>query len=252
MNLTMEQITRLRGADVYSTDGDKVGVVDQVYVDKDTQHPEWLGIGTGFLRTQRALVPVQGAQIQNEDTVVVSYSKQQIKDSPTMGKTGSELSQGDEAKLYSHYGLKYSERRSDSGLPEGSPGQSSRRKKGQEAMTRHEEELKVGRRATETGRLRLHKWVETEPVEADVELRQEKATVRREPVNRPASGADMGDQDIEVALRGEEPVVQKETVAKERVTAEKDVDTRREKVADTVRKERVEAEGEGADVEERR
>jgi uncharacterized protein (TIGR02271 family) len=118
-------------------------------------------------------------------------------------------------------------------------------------MTRHEEELKVGKRPTETGRLRLHKWVETEPVEADVELRQEKATLRREPVNRPASGTDIGEQEIEVPLRGEEPVVEKETVAKERVTAEKDVDTRRQKVTDTVKKERVDTD-EDVDAKERR
>jgi uncharacterized protein (TIGR02271 family) len=255
MNLTMNQITKLRGADVYSKDGDKIGAVDQVYIDKDTQQPEWLGIGTGFLRTQRALVPVQGAQIQNEDRVVVSYSKQQVKDSPTMGDPGSEISQSTEAELYSHYGLQYSERRSDSGLPEGSSGQTTRGTtrgtKGQEAITRHEEQLRVGKESVETGRLRLHKWVETEPVETDVELRRETATVEREPIDKPAPGAELTEEEVEVPLRGEKPMVKKETVAKERVKAEKGVDTRRERVSDTVRKERVEAEGEDVDTKKR-
>jgi uncharacterized protein (TIGR02271 family) len=252
MNLTIDQLTRLRGADVYSKDGDKIGSVDQVYTDKDTQQPEWLGIGTGFLRSQQAVVPIKGAQIQDEDNIVVSYSKEQVKSSPTVGDRGSEISQQQEAKLYSHYGLEYSERRSDSGLPEGSSGQTTRGTiRGTESLTRHEEELKVGKESVETGRLRLHKWVETEPVETDVELRRETASVQHEPIDRPAPGARMTEEEIEVPLRGEKPTVEKETVAKERVKPEKGVDTRREKVSDTVRKEHVEAEGEDVDTRKR-
>jgi uncharacterized protein (TIGR02271 family) len=246
--MTTQDLERLRGSPVHSKDGERIGSVEKVFVDRETGQPEWIGIGTGFLGTKRVLVPVKGCT-RTADGLQVPYDKDHVKASPDIDQ--DQVSQATERDLSSHYGLQYSERRSDSGLPEGAPPR-GRAKAGRGDVTRHEEELKVGKRATQTGRLRLHKWVETEPVEADVELRQEKATVRREPVNRPASGAEMGDQDIEVPLRGEEPVVEKETVAKERITAEKDVDTRREKVGDTVKKERVETEGEDVDVEERR
>jgi uncharacterized protein (TIGR02271 family) len=246
--MSTQDLERLRGSPVRSRDGEQIGSVEQVYVDRDTGQPEWIGIGTGFLKTKRVLVPVQGSTT-SADGIQVPYDKDQVKASPDIDE--DEISQATERELSSHYGLKYSERRSDTGLPEGAPGRGRAKTKGGQAVTRHEQELKVGKRPTDTGRLRLHKWVEDEPVEADVELRQETATVRREPVNRPASSAQIGEQEIEVPLRGEEPVVEKETVAKERVTAEKDVDTRRQKVTDTVKKERVDTD-EDADVKERR
>ncbi|MDQ4018954.1 MAG: DUF2382 domain-containing protein, partial [Actinomycetota bacterium] len=80
-------------------------------------------------------------------------------------------------------------------------------------------------------------------VETDVELRRERVRVEREPIDQPASGAEIGEQEVEVPVHEEEAVVQKETVAKERVSLEKDVETERETVGDEVRKERVEVEG---------
>jgi uncharacterized protein (TIGR02271 family) len=244
-SMTIQELEALRGSPVYSQDEERIGTVEQVFLDRDTDEPEWIGIGTGFLRTKRVLVPIRGAT-PAEDGVRVPFDKEHVKGSPDVDE--DQISQATEQELYGYYGLKYSERRSDSGLPEGRPTAGKERPEG-EAITRHEEELKVGKRPVEAGRLRLHKWVETEPVEAEVELRQEKARVRREPVGQPVSGAEMSEQEIEVPLRGEEPVVEKQTVAKERVTAEKDVDTRRERVSDEVRKERVEAEGEDVDAE---
>ena len=110
-------------------------------------------------------------------------------------------------------------------------------------VTRHEEELRVGTRPAETGRARLRKWVETEPQEVDVELRREAARVTRDPVEQPASGAEIGEEEVEVPLRGEQSVVEKETVARERVGLEKDVETERETVGGEVRKERIDVEG---------
>src|SRR5690606_9567051 len=92
---------------------------------------------------------------------------------------------------------------------------------GREAsVSRHEEEMRVGKREMERGRIRLRKWVETEPAEADVSLRRETARVEREAVDRPAPAAQLGDEEAEMTLHEEEPVVSKETVEKERVTME--------------------------------
>ncbi len=70
------------------------------------------------------------------------------------------------------------------------------------------------------------------------------ARVMREPVDRPVTGAEIGEQEVEVLLREEEAVVGKETVAKDRIALEKDVEVEREAVSDEVCKERVEVEGE--------
>jgi uncharacterized protein (TIGR02271 family) len=242
---------------VYSRDGEKLGSVEELFVDYETNQPEWIGLGTGLFGTKRALVPVHGAEIR-DDSVAVPYAKEQVKESPDID--ADEIPEETERALYSHYGVDYSERRSSTVLPEGGPatGASVGSVGGLASepagtvdegdVVRHEEELRVGKRGTEAGRARLRKWVETEPVSEDVTLERETARVEREPIDQPASGAGIGEEEIEVPLRAEEPVVQKETIAKERVGLEKDVETERETVGDELKKERVDVEG---DIENR-
>jgi uncharacterized protein (TIGR02271 family) len=242
--VSMEAIAAARGAPVYSSEGDKIGKVEDIYEDYETRQPEWVGIGTGgLLGSKRVLVPVEGAELRG-DGLFVPYSKDQVKGAPDID--ADEIDQGTEQTLYEHYGLGYSERRSETGLPAGGPGTAGPKDtdvQREGAMTRHEEELRVGKRDVEAGRARIRKWVETEPVAEDVELRRETARVTREPVERSASGGEIGDEEIDVPLRAEEAVVEKETVAKERIGLEKDVDAKRETVGGEVRKERVDVEG---------
>ncbi len=246
--LSIERLQELRGTTVYSSDGDKIGSVEEIYVDDETEQPEWIGLGAGFFGTKRVIVPVQGADLTG-DRVTVPYTKDQIQATPDID--GDEISQATEAELYSHYGLEYSERRSDTGLPEGGYGtgvtDTTRERTGtvgEGDVVRAEEEIQVGKHETEAGRARLRKWVETEPVEADVELRRETARVTREPIDQPVSDAELGEEEVEVTLREEKPVVEKETVAKERIRVDKEVEVGHETVGDELRKERVEIEDE--------
>lgn len=234
--MSAEQLMQANGQPVYSSDGDKIGKVEEVYVDDETNRPEWLGLGTGLLGTKRALVPVQGLQ-PRDDGFSVPYSKDQVQDTPDIDD--DHVTQETEARLYAHYGLEYGESRSESGLPEGTRGRST---VDESDVVRSEEELSVGKRDVETGRARMRKWVETEPVEMDVELKRETARVTREPIDEPVSGSEIGEQEIEVPLHGEEAVVGKQTVAKERISVDKDVETEHKKVADEVRKEHVDVE----------
>ena len=245
--LTLEQITQVRGTPVYSSDGEKIGKVEEIFIDNDTRQPEWIGLGTGFFGTKRVLVPVTGSRLEGE-AFYVPYSKDQVKGAPDID--AEDIAQQTEAELSSYSGLPYSERRSESGLPEGEPGTTETaagvRTEDAGTVTRAEEELRVGKRPAEGGRVRLRKWVETEPVQADVELTRETARVQREPIEQPVSGAEMREEEVEVPLRSEEAVVAKDTVAKERISVEKDVDTEVETVGDEVRRERVEVEGDDA------
>jgi uncharacterized protein (TIGR02271 family) len=241
------RLDEMRGAPVYDADGDKIGKVEEIFYDQQTRVPEWIGIGTGFFGTKRVLVPVQGAQVA-EDGLFVAYAKQQVKDSPDI--EGDEISQECEADLAAHYGVGYSERRSDTGLPEGAPaGKPTSGRDEDRAVTRSEEEIEVGKRPVEAGTARLRKWVETEPVALDVELKREVARVTREQIDEPVGDHEFSEDEIEVPLHAEKPVVQKQAVAKERVGLEKDVKTDTQTVKDELKKERVEVEG---DVEKKR
>ena len=228
--MQMDQLQQMRGAPVIDSSGDQISKVEEIFYDVDGGQPEWIGLGTGFFGTKRVLVPVQGAEMQGEG-VQVPYEKDQVKGAPDID--GDEISHDTERELYAYYNLG------------GVGGGESREQRGDtdQAVTRHEEELAVGTQQVETGRARLRKWVETEPVAMDVDLKQETARVTREPVDEVVGDADLGEQEIEVPLRGERPVVQKQTVAKERVGVQKDVTTERQTVEDEVRKERVDIEG---------
>jgi uncharacterized protein (TIGR02271 family) len=239
--ITMEQISEARGVSVYDTAREKIGAVEEIFYDEQTRQPEWLGIGTGFFGTKRVLVPVEGAELR-EDGFYVPYAKDEVKDSPDIDE--EEISQETEQQLYAHYGLRYSERRSDTGLPEG--GGRTAETQAEASVTRSEEELEVGKRDVDAGQVRLRKWVETEPAQMDVDLKRETARVTRERVDEPVSDAEIGEEEVEVPLRAEKAVAQKRTVAKERVGVEKDVETERETVRDEVRKERVDLENEEA------
>ena len=64
----------------------------------------------------------------------------------------------------------------------------------------------------------------------------------REPVDRQVEGVELRDEEVEIPLHEEQAVVEKETVAKEQLRVERDVETARETVSDELRKERVEVE----------
>jgi uncharacterized protein (TIGR02271 family) len=101
------------------------------------------------------------------------------------------------------------------------------------------EELAVGKREVEAGGVRVTSKVESTPVEQDVSLRTEKVDVERRKVDRPIGEADVGalkDREIEVIATAEEPVIEKKAKVVEEVVVTKDVDTRTEKIRDTVRR----------------
>jgi uncharacterized protein (TIGR02271 family) len=81
-----------------------------------------------------------------------------------------------------------------------------------------------------------------------VPVSREEVRIEREPItdaNRDAAmaGGDLTEEEHEVTLHAEEPVVQKNVVAKERVRLDTDVVTGEEQVSEEVRKERIETDG---------
>ncbi|MBA2568196.1 MAG: PRC and DUF2382 domain-containing protein [Actinobacteria bacterium] len=224
--MTMERIADAQGAPVYDAEGDKIGAVEEIFYDVQSNEPKWVGIGTGFFGTKRVLVPLESAQLRN-DGLTVPYAKDHVKDAPDIDE--DEISESTEQELYAHYQL-------------GGQASGKGRKGGQDEVTRSEEELRVGKRTVDAGGVRLRKWVETEDVDVDVELKRETARVTREPIDEPVD-AELSEEEIEVSLRAEEPVAEKQVIGKERVSVEKEIETDTATITDEVRKERVEVEG---------
>jgi len=256
----MNEVLEWRGQTMVGSGGDKIGKIEEIYLDQETEQPEWALVHTGLFGSQSTFVPIADAST-DDDKVVVPFDKAHVKDAPKM-KADNELSQRDEAALYSHYGMEYTESHSDSGLPEGgtngdatngdattgrTSGDVGDDVSGHEtdaAMTRSEEELRVGTTQREAGRARLRKYVVTENVTQTVPVQREEVRVEREPItdaNRDAatSGAEISEEEHEVVLHEEQPVAEKRVVPKERVRLDKDVQTEERQVSETVRKEQV-------------
>jgi len=261
--ISQDQARDIIGADLTSSDGDKLGKIGQVYLDDQTGQPEWVTVNTGLFGTKESFVPLTQAEVRG-DSVTVPYAKSQIKDAPSVDVDGGHLSQDEEAALYTHYGLSYGEARSDSGLAEsGTADYTSRDRDAvgydtsgpttDDAMTRSEEQVRAGTEKVQTGKARLRKWVETEDVNITVPVTKEKARLETEPItdaNRgdALSGPDLSEEEHEVTLTEERPVVAKETVPVERVRLTTETQQTEETVSTTARKERIAADGDVVDV----
>lgn len=239
--VTMDRLAELHGSPVFDQSGDKIGKVEEIYYDEASNRAEWIGIGTGFLGTKRVLVPVEGAQASDEG-VTVPYAKDMVKDSPDIDS--DPIDPASEQALHSYYGTThrgYGDARNT--LERGEARQTGLENVDEQAVTRSEEELRVDKRSVDAGSVRLRKWVETEPVQANVNLTRETVHVNREPVDEVVTGAEIGEQTIEIPLHDEEAVVDKQIVARERISLDKDAEERTETVDDALRKERVDIEG---------
>jgi uncharacterized protein (TIGR02271 family) len=247
-----DQIQQSIGSDMYSSDGDKIGRVGQVYLDDTTGQPQWLTVNTGFFGTNESFVPIRDADFSG-DRVTVPFSKDRVKDAPNVAADGH-ISKDEERALYEYYDLDYGTVGTQTDADVTSSGHDTSGPNTDEAMTRSEERVDVGTKSEEAGRARLRKYVVTEEVTQTVPVRKEKAVLEREPiteenVDRAVDGPAISEEEHEVTLTEERPVVQKEAVPVERVRLGKEEVTEEHTVSEQVRKEQIESEG---DVDERR
>jgi len=262
MPTTRENVLTWRDRNMVDADGEKIGKIEEIYLDAETDEPEWAVVTTGLFGTKQTFVPL-GEASSTSDGVRVPFDKATVKDAPKIDPDGR-LSQDGERELYRHYGREYSDfsgpggsgvydsdtTTADADVPDhdagerGGPGHDVSGRNTDDAMTVSEEELRVGTTERETGRARLKKYVVEEEVTETVPVRREEVRVEREPItdaNRgdAVDGPAISEEEHEVVLHEEEVVAEKRTVPKERIRLETDVTTEQETVNETVRKERV-------------
>ncbi|WP_206447177.1 DUF2382 domain-containing protein [Agrococcus sp. KRD186] len=91
------------GAEVFGSDGHKLGRVGQVFVLQGTDEPTWIAVQTGLFGMQESFVPVAGASMRG-DEFVVAYDKAFVKDAPRISDS-DDLTAEQEAELYRYYGV---------------------------------------------------------------------------------------------------------------------------------------------------
>jgi uncharacterized protein (TIGR02271 family) len=242
----IETISTWEGRTLLDRDGGRIGTIDAIYLDDRTGEPEWAVVNTGLFGTKSSFVPLAQAT-QTDQDVRVPYDKQLVKDAPRVDPDGH-LSEAEERQLWRHYGLDYDRTTRRRTTDRGAVGRDTSGPTTDDAMTRSEEELRVGTAQRERGRVRLRKYVTTEQVTQTVPVQRERVRVEREPItdaniDAATSGPAISEEEHEVTLREEEVVVDKRAVPKERVRLDTETVTDERQVSEEVRKEQIEVEG---------
>lgn len=221
-NVTANQLI---GNPIYDKELHKVGKLSHLYIDEATHRPTWATVKTGFFGNKESFVPLTLAELREDDgEIVVMTDKDVIMNAPNL-EPDSELTPKEQAELYRYY---YAAEGHPRGPTQGDQMQESEQQQhadperrseternADDSMTRYEEEMQVGKKSEEIGRVRLKKYVVTENTTVTIPLSHEEVRIEREPAmdeyrNDAVSGPDMFDDQQESVLHQEMPTAQKE------------------------------------------
>ena len=251
----------IKGWDVKDENGKKIGEVDELIFDTQTRKVRYIVVdleGNVFdLDTRDVLVPIGIAQLHDEDDDVIlpGVTADQLRALPAYDE--DQLDSGVETTIRNVFaGI------GAAGLAGGALSGNEHNRHGSDDDfynhhhfndekfygSRHradndenikipiiKEELEVGKREVEKGGIRLRPRIVENEVKESISLRDENVTIERTPVDRPASEADIREQEIEMIETDEVPVVNKQARVVEEVSLTKEVNEREETIRDTVR-----------------
>lgn len=143
--------------------GERVGTIDEVYLDADSDQPEFALVTTGLRGTRSNFVPIRDAVPVGDEDVRVPLPREKMDEAPSV-EPGGQLSGGEEAQLYEHYGMEFTEPHSGS---------------------RSEDETRADSEGGGRSGLRLKRYVVTEYVEAIIPVQHEEVRIEREDDARP-------------------------------------------------------------------
>jgi uncharacterized protein YrrD len=99
-------VAEWHGKQLIDCDGEKIGKLEDVYVDVETDQPQFATVKEGLIGRHLTFVPLGGIKV-GPDALQVAVSRAQVQDAPNLEQHGEELSQADESALYHHYELNY-------------------------------------------------------------------------------------------------------------------------------------------------
>jgi uncharacterized protein (TIGR02271 family) len=233
------QAEELLGAQVTGADGKVVGTVEQVFRDDVDGTPAWARVRSG--KTGR-FVPLGSSQV-TRDGLSVPYDTQKIMGGPNID-AGQHMSAAQAEELSRYYGLTVPTQQTQQTQQMQTQQQSRGQLTDEEWLVRQEERLQVGKEMLETGRIRLHRYVDVEPIEQAVHVYHEEYDIERMPVNADERTHDFAEAEQEIILHEERAVLRKELVPVERVRLIARRVEEDKSVRDEIRRERIEIEPE--------
>lgn len=219
-------LDQLQNGNVFSTDGEKIGSVGQVYLDDVTNEPTFVTVKTGLFGANETFVPLQQAQTTT-DGITVPFTKDFVKDAPNVDADGS-LTPEEEQRIYEYYSMEYTS--AEHGRDAAAAGtvttgtehvETERRAavdNDGDSMVLRDEHLQVDTERKASGRVRLRKQSYTTTETVEVPVTREEVVVERESIDANSADARVdGDNEVSVTTYEETPVVNK-TVDAEKVS----------------------------------
>jgi uncharacterized protein (TIGR02271 family) len=230
---------RFAGYEVHDPNGEKIGKVDDLFVDESDQ-PEYVGVKMGFLGTSSTLIPWDVVSNVDDEggRIELSVDKDTAKNGPAFNDD-REITPEFENQVYSYYGLQGASTTEEPGAYEAYQGTETT-DEDELRVQRTEEELRAGTTEREAGAVQVRKRVRSDTEQIEVPTRHEEVSVERVPVEEgTATEAQIGEDEVSIPVTEEEVVVEKRPVAKEEVRIRKDVVEDTEVVEEDVRREEV-------------
>lgn len=101
----IENIRDWQGKEVLDSGGEKIGTVEDVYFDIETDEPRFLCVKAGWLRHHVVLIPTTGVTA-SPDHLTATVTKHVAEKAPAM-EPGGELSAEFEEGMFRYYGFDY-------------------------------------------------------------------------------------------------------------------------------------------------
>jgi uncharacterized protein (TIGR02271 family) len=268
---------RFAGYTVYDNNYEKIGKVDDLFVDQNDQ-PEYIGVKMGLLGTRSTLIPMDLARVNDERQLIeVATDKETVKSGPSFDDD-RQITSEFENEVHSYYGLQaaqgfeergaygdyYGDEHPGVAMGDTQSGQFREHAPEEEGVAepggdlddedelrvqRTEEELAAGTREREAGALNVRKRVRTDRESIEVPTRHEEVSVERVPVEGEAADTQIGDDEVSIPVTEEEVVVEKRPVAKEEIRIRKDVVEDTEVVEEDVRREEIDVDDQSGRLE---
>ncbi len=274
---------QLVGAPVTDSDGLAVGTVEQVFRDDVAGTPSWARIRSA---KGLHFVPLAGSKMTSGGGLSVPFDSGKILDEPDMKvDRHMSVDQEEQLRQYFGINVPAPRKqptqatqptqvpqppqppqtqdrpetqagRADAGQAEAGRAEAGRTQAGRaeaghgdagsEWLIRSEERLAVNLEARESGRVTLHKVIDTEPVQQTVRIFHEEYEVERIPVSEDDQvGGDLAERDQQIILHEARANISKETIPVERVRLSVRKVEEDQIVNGEIRKERIEIEASG-------
>lgn len=267
---TQNNIRDLFNTTAFDSNGEKLGDVQEVFVDDHSGQPTFVEVKHGLFGMSSSLVPLKGHRLQGED-LQLAFPKDRIKDAPDVNADEG-LTPEEQNRIFEHYGIAGAQNQNEyvaddrrderhAGTTEaagvaGTTAAADRdhadldrdrvetdRAADDNSIVRSEEQLDVEKEQVQSGKARLRKYVVEDKETVEVPVTREEVRVERTPISEADAEnfrGEIGEDEASVVLNEERVDVNKRTVPVEKVSLEKDQVTETERHTETLAKEQIE------------